>query len=101
MATAELFDKVTGIHPESTAHTTRSDKDDVLTIVRDVLSYKILTAISKRDHKSFPEFPPSPLHGLNRNKLEEWITAKAKAHNKMGTVCEEDFEDFNTEEDTQ
>ena len=98
VATAELFDKVTGIHPETTAHTTRSDQDDVLTIVRDVLSYEILTAIGKRDHKSFPEFPPSPLHGLNRKKLEEWITAKAKAHNKMGIVNEEDFEAFDIED---
>lgn len=65
VSTAELFDKVTGIHPESTAHTTKSDMDDVLTIVRDVQSCKILTAIDKREHKSFPRFPSSPLNALN------------------------------------
>ncbi len=52
----ELFDKATGIHPESTAHTSKSDVDDVLAVTKDVQLHKILTAIDHRDHTSFPGF---------------------------------------------
>ncbi len=98
MSTAELFDKVTGIHPQSTAHTTRSDVDDILTIVKDVQVNKILTAIDNREHKSFPGFAPNPLKALNRTNLEEWIK---KNHNNLqpdeyGDACCETAEDETT-----
>ncbi len=88
--TVELFDKMTGIHKQSTGHTAKSDVDDVLSIVRDVQSYQILTAINERDHKSFPAFSPNLLHGLKHTKLDEWIRQKVKQHNVLQTM-DEDF----------
>ncbi len=76
--TVELFDEMTCIHKQSTGHTVKSDVDDVLSIVIDVQSYQILTAINERDHKSFPAFSPNPLHGLKHTKLDKWIRQKVK-----------------------
>ncbi len=86
----ELFDKATGIHPESTAHTSKSDVDDVLAVTKDVQLHKILTAIDHRD------FLSSPLKALNRVNLEEWIKKKVKDHNKLHVPVDSisDFDEF-------
>ena len=80
MSTAERFDYITGIHPESTAHTKKSDTDDVITVVKVVQSCKILIAIDGREHTSFGYFSASPLSRLKRQDLEQWILQRAKDH---------------------
>ncbi len=100
----ELFDKVSGIHPQSTAHTSKSDVDDVLSITKDVEFHKILTAMDNREHKSFPNFSSSPLHALNRVKLEEWIMKKVKDRNKLHVQQGENEDactDIEEEEETE
>ncbi len=93
MSAGELFDKATSTHPESTAHTTKSDVHDVLSIAKDVQFCKILTAIDNREHKSFPGFATSPLKALNRKNLEEWIKKKVKDHTKLQPEHSEDTDD--------
>ncbi len=97
MSIEDLFDKVTGIHPQSTAHTSKSDVDDVLAVTKDVQLHKIQTAVvDQRDHKRFPGFSSSPLKALNRVNLEEWIKKKAKDHNYLHVPVDSisDFDEF-------
>ncbi len=77
---ADTFDKLTGIHPESTSHTTSSNRDDVLSIATVVQSCDILKIKSDRSHANFPRFSASPLKSLNRQNLEKWISQKTKQH---------------------
>ncbi len=77
---AETFDKLTGIHPESTSHTTSSNRDDVLSIAAVVQSCDILKMKNDRSHTNFPRFSASPLNSLNRQRLGTWISQKTKQH---------------------
>ena len=96
---ALAFDKHTGIHPEATAHSTREDEKDVKMVVDVVLKARVLEEIQNRYHSKFPKFSRNPLHTLNRNKMIEWIQAKAKQHSNIpDTHPNSDSEDENDEE---
>ena len=58
------FDRQTGIHPEATAHSRRSDGKDVKIVVDVLRKAKVLVVIENRAHRMFPKFSTDPLHKL-------------------------------------
>ena len=83
---AETFNHQTGIHPESTAHTTASNHDHVLSVAQVVRSCDILSVRSGRSHSNFLGFAASPLSALKRDDLEKWIKQKVKEHGKPSSM---------------
>ena len=55
---SERFDTQSGIHPEASAHTTKSDDVDVMTVVRVLQERDVLSVHSGRSHQSSPRCPP-------------------------------------------
>ena len=80
---AERFDSQTGIHPEATAHTTKSDEADVMSVVKVLQQREVLTIHPGRSHHKFPRMSTNPLQSLNRDKLHLWIRDKVKNHSKL------------------
>ncbi len=75
----ELFDTETGIHPQTSTHSRKSDDEDVKKVVKALVEQKILTVQSTpRSHTAFSNMTANPLQSLNRHKLEEWIAVKLK-----------------------
>ena len=70
------FERQTGIHPEATAHSRKSDAKDVHIVVEVVLKARILEVIHKRCHSKFPDFSPNPLDRIDRDKMMKWIEKK-------------------------
>ena len=89
------FDRQTGIHPEATAHSRRSDEKDVKIVVDVLQKAKVLVVIKDRAHRMFPKFCPDPLHKLNREKMVQWIKRKAREYTRSetATVYDSDTED--------
>eukprot|EP00731_Ephydatia_muelleri_P007417 Em0003g1665a len=54
------FERQTGIHPEATDHSRKSDAKDVQIVVEVVLKARILEVIDKRCQSKFPNFSPNP-----------------------------------------
>eukprot|EP00731_Ephydatia_muelleri_P013473 Em0007g783a len=77
------FERQTGIHPEATAHSRRTDAKDVQIVVEVVLKARILEVIDDRCHSKFPNFSSNPLHRFDRDRVIIWIKKKAKQHNKI------------------
>ena len=75
---AERFDSQTGIHPEATAHTTKSDEADVMSVVKVLQQREILTIHPGWSHHKFPNMSTNPLRSLNSDKLNAWIRDKVK-----------------------
>ena len=67
------FERQTGIHPEATAHSRRSDVKDVQIVAEVVLQARILEVIDERYHSKFPNFSSNPLNRLDREKMIIWI----------------------------
>ena len=84
--TAERFDSETGIHPEATSHTTKSDEADVLSVVKVLQQREVLTIHPGRSHHKFPNMSTNPLQSLNHEKLHQWIRDKVKDHRKFQRV---------------
>ncbi len=94
----EMFDTHTGIHPQSSAHSRKSDDEDVKKVVKALMEQNILTVQSTpRSHTAFSNLTANPLQSLNRPKLEEWITTKLKHFSKKLPVSERNYE-FDDEE---
>ncbi len=80
----ESFDSQLGIHPESSAHSRKSDEKDIKSIVTALQNQKILEVqTTPRCHSGFKQITPNPLNSLNCAKLEEWIVSKLKHFNKL------------------
>ena len=77
------FERHTGIHPEATAHSRRSDVKDVQIVAEVVLQAKILEVIDERYHSKFPNFSSNPLNRFDMDKMIIWIQKKAKQHSKI------------------
>ena len=58
------FERQTGIHPEATDHSRKSDAKDVQIVVEVVLKARILY---KRCQSKFPTFSPNPLDRIERD----------------------------------
>ena len=89
------FDRQTGIHPEATAHSRRSDEKDVKIVVDVLRKAKVLVVIENRAHRMFPKFSTDPLHKLKREKMIQWIKRKAREYTRSetATVYDSDTED--------
>ena len=93
------FERQTGIHPDATAHSRKSDAKDVRIVVEVVLKARILEAIDKRCHSKFPNFSPNPLDRIDRDKMMKWIEKKAKQQSNIQShTTDSDTED---EEDSE
>ena len=100
------YERQTGIHPQTTAHSRRSDEKDVFTIVKAVQKARVLDVVSKRSHSKFHAFSANPLRKLDREKMIKWIKKKAKDYIKRGNVmnaqdCDDDCDNDNDEEDNE
>ena len=95
---AKTFDNQTTIHPEATAHSRKSDHNDVIIVVDIVMKSQLLECTDRqRSHSSFSKFSADPLHKLNREAMKKWITKKAKDHLKF--IISDDS-DSDSEEDS-
>lgn len=106
------FDEQIGLHPEASAHSTKTDKDDINKVVKVVLSEKLLQVIPGRSHSNFTNVSSNPLKNLDWEKLHTWISQKAKCAVKSqtlsgGVLCtsnendEEDESDDSEESDDE
>eukprot|EP00731_Ephydatia_muelleri_P008979 Em0004g1317a len=75
------FERQTGIHPEATAHSRRSDVKDVQIVAEVVLQAKILEVFDERYHSKFPNFSSNPLNRFDTDKMIIWI--QKKVHSKI------------------
>ena len=90
---AKRFDHQASIHPEATAHSRKSDGKDVKIVVEVVKTSRLLQHIEGRSHSNFPNFPVNPLHKLNRDAMNKWITTKAKEYNRFTVTTELESEE--------
>lgn len=67
------FDDQSGVPCRTTAHSTKSDKDDVKKVVDIVLNNKLLVEMGQREHRSFRGIKLNPLHNWDVKKTEKWI----------------------------
>ncbi len=64
----ELFDTETGIHPQTSTHSRKSDDEDVKKVVKALMEQKILTVQSTpRSHDAFSSMTANTLQSLNRH----------------------------------
>ena len=66
---AKRFDDQSGIHPQATAHTHKSDEKDLHLVVKVVMDSKCLQIIQNRHQSNFPEMKLNPLHKFNQKDL--------------------------------
>lgn len=100
----QRFDNQSGVPWRTTAHSTKSDKDDVRKVVGIVLKNQLLVEVGNRDHKSFKEMKLNPLHKWDVPKTEKWIRSKVKDFQKyrgslQSEISESDIEHFLAEDD--
>lgn len=69
----ENFDNVTGIHPESTAHTYKNAEADIIDMIGIINKQTIFQQTPGRAHPSFPDLPKSVLDTLNIVRMEQWM----------------------------
>lgn len=60
----ETFDKESGVPVSTTAHSTRSNEDDIRRVVSLLQSEKVLVVKAGRKHSRFPRISANPLHHL-------------------------------------
>ena len=97
------FDQQCGIHPESSAHSTRSDVNDVKKVVSIVLREKLWDIKKGRKFYKFKTMSSNPLKHLNRVKLTSWMTEKIKQYKVYRQLQEgdvSDIEDYDSSTDT-
>ena len=78
----DRFDAQSGVPSRTTAHSTKSDRDDVKKVVDTVLKNKLLVEIGHREHRSFRDMKLNPLHKWDVQSTECWIRAKLKEYLK-------------------
>ena len=74
------LDQQCGIHVESSAHSTRSDINDVKKVVSTVMREKLWDVKKGRKFDKFKTMSSNPLKRLNREKLTSWMTDKIKQY---------------------
>ena len=79
----QRFDTQSRVPCRTTAHSTRSDKDDVKKVVSVVLRNKLLVEVGHREHRAFKNMKLNPLHKWDVKKSEEWIEEKLKEYQKF------------------
>ena len=66
----------------TSAHSTKPDLPDVKKVVNVVLNRKLLTNISSRGHRKFPNMELDPLHKWDVQRTLKWIQGKKKDYMK-------------------
>lgn len=79
---ANKFDNESLVQNRTSAHSTRSDTEDVKKVVKTVTEFKLLQCIPGKKHRSFSTIHLNPLHKWDRKKAEEWVEAKKKSYEK-------------------
>lgn len=98
---ARAFDEQTHVPPPTTAHSTRSDEDDVEQVVSVLLRNKILEKKSGRTRSLFNKLNANPLSDLDRKKMYEWIERKKQEMIKLKcAVGEGDLSDSDATDDS-
>ena len=72
------FEKQSGVPFVSSAHSTRSNAEDIAKVVSTVLDKKLLIIVPGRKHSSFPRLHLNPLHRWKIEDTREWIENKKK-----------------------
>ena len=83
---SERFDTQSGIHPEASAHTTKSDEVDVMTVVMILQERDLLSVHSGRSHHKFPKISTNLLKYLDCGKLHQWTNDKVKDRKKFSSI---------------
>ena len=60
------FDKQNHLHPDASAHSTKSDNHDVNQVVSVVLKHKLLDIVPGRKHSSFKMISINPLRNSTK-----------------------------------
>ena len=81
-AIAESFDVQSGVPHRTSAHSTKPDTQDVKKVMAIVMKHKLLTSMSHREHRMFPNLAISPLAKRDVEKTKQWIKIKQKEHLK-------------------
>ena len=87
------LDQQCGIHAESSAHSVRSDANDVKKVVSTVLREKLWDIKKGRKFYKFKTMSSNPLKRLNRDKLTSWMTDKIKQYKVYRQLQEGDVSD--------
>lgn len=87
---ANRFESQTSIHPDSTAHTTRSNDSDIQKVVKVITREKLWDIIPTCTHHSFKTMSSNPLKPLKVDKLKLWISEKIKETSKYRRLQEGD-----------
>lgn len=74
----ENIDKQLNITSNSAVHTHKSSQMDEHIILADLRDLRPFNVHIGRVHKSFPNIHKDPLHNLNKNELDIWITRHKK-----------------------
>ena len=98
-AMSARFDDQTGIHPEATAHSRKSDEDDVKQVVKVLKDIDALIIHSDRCHSKFTKISSNPLQSLKKGNLDLWIKEKIKQRMKFKGIREENISDIDTSDD--
>lgn len=75
-AVSARFDEQCKVTPDSSAHTTRGDDDDVKLVMGVIKRERLWEVHRGRMHRKFKNVTSDPLEKLNRNRLQEWMTKK-------------------------
>ena len=97
-----FYDAHTGVPHSTSAHTTKSDVDDVKTVVKVVLNHNLLKPSPGRKHKAFPELHLDPLHNWDFEKTEKWIEKKKREVELLSGrgYCSESDEELEEDQDS-
>lgn len=94
------FDTCTGLPFVSSAHSTRSDEEDVLKIVNVVRGNDLLTVRPGRAHSQFPGMTPNPFSRLNKKDTLQWIVSKQMDKVDWNSLLRFEDEDEDAEDTT-
>ena len=96
---SKKFDCETGIHPELTAHSRKSDENDVKHVVNVLQHVKPHMIQEGRCYTKFPEISGNPLKALDRDKFHLWIKEKIKKQKKHKIITEGNTTDQEASDD--
>ena len=97
---AKTYDKVFGVHPSSTAHTTRDPSSDVRKMTKSLLEKEVIVVKSSRTSPSFVDPTKSGMATLTKGEwLQKQLAAKSEDYlqEEEGSYSEVDFDDLDYE----
>ena len=96
-ALVKTFDQESDVPVGTSAHSTRSDADDVAKITEVVMKNKLLKIVEGRSYKAYPDLELNPLHDWDVKKTKSWIKEEVKQYQKCKGALR--VEEEETEED--